>query len=148
MGLGEDAIVKMNIAVDSASPVSFLKQNVLHELKLRNLKILPIEKKIWAQFCGFTNATINTVGKIAIRIQSNGWISEETPIFIITGHERNILENKILPRIGKKIAQRQLFLPVNTVSLRGLCKSTVHSNTILNMLNNFEGLFNNKITLE
>ena len=28
-------IVSMNIAVDSASPVSFLKQNVLHELKLR-----------------------------------------------------------------------------------------------------------------
>ena len=34
IGLGEDAIVNLNIPVDSASPVSFLKQNVLHELKL------------------------------------------------------------------------------------------------------------------
>ena len=41
-------IVSMNIAVDSASPVSFLKQNVLHELKLRypNLKNYPVEKKL------------------------------------------------------------------------------------------------------
>ena len=47
IGLGDDAIVNLNIPVDSASPVSFLKQNVLHELKLRNpqLKIHPVEKK-------------------------------------------------------------------------------------------------------
>ena len=41
LGIGWDMIVKMNIPVDSASAVSFLKQNVLHEIKLRypNLKI-------------------------------------------------------------------------------------------------------------
>ena len=32
--LGWEMIVKMNITVDSASSVSFLKQNMLHELKL------------------------------------------------------------------------------------------------------------------
>ena len=48
IGLGGDAIVNMNISVDSASPVSFLKQNVLHELKLRDpqLTIHPVDKKI------------------------------------------------------------------------------------------------------
>ena len=32
IGLGWEMIVNMNIPVDSASPVSFLKQNVFHEL--------------------------------------------------------------------------------------------------------------------
>ena len=48
IGLGEDAIVNLNILVDSASSVSFLRQNVLDELKLRNpqLKIHQADKKI------------------------------------------------------------------------------------------------------
>ena len=48
IGIGWYMIVDMNIPVDSASPVSFLKQNVLHEIKLRypNLKIHPVEKRI------------------------------------------------------------------------------------------------------
>ena len=43
IGLGEDAIVNLNIPVVSASPVSFLKQKVLHELEVRipQLKIHP-----------------------------------------------------------------------------------------------------------
>ena len=51
IGIGEDAIVNMNIPVDSASPVSFLKQNVLLDLKLRDpkLKIQPIDTKIRAK---------------------------------------------------------------------------------------------------
>ena len=36
IGRGDDAIVNLNIPVDSASPVSFLKQNNLYELKLKN----------------------------------------------------------------------------------------------------------------
>ena len=46
-GLGEDAIVNKNISLDSVSPVGFLKQNVLHKLKLRDpqLKIHPVDKK-------------------------------------------------------------------------------------------------------
>ena len=92
IGLGWEIIVNMNIVVNSASPVSFLKQNVLHELKLRypNLKISPVEKRIKDLYCGFTDDTINILGKIIVRTQSNGWISEETPFFITVGHERKI----------------------------------------------------------
>ena len=39
IGLGWEMIVNMNIPVDSASPVSWLKQNVLHELKLKYLNL-------------------------------------------------------------------------------------------------------------
>ena len=64
LGIGWDMIVNMNTPVDSASPSSFLKQNVLHEIKLRypNLKIHPVEKRIKDLYCGFTNDTINTLG--------------------------------------------------------------------------------------
>ena len=115
IGLGEDTIVNLNILVDSVSPVSFLKQNVLHELKLRNpqLKIQPVDKKICEIYCGFTNDTINIIGKTIVRIQSIGLISEKTPFFIATRHERKILGSGCLPRIGIEIAQRQPLLPVN-----------------------------------
>ena len=35
-GLGKENQVTLNIQFDSASPVIFFKQNVLHELKLRD----------------------------------------------------------------------------------------------------------------
>ena len=77
------------------------------------MKILPVDKKVLALYCGFTNKTIKIIGKIVVIIQPNGWISEETPLFIITGHERKILCNENLPRIGIEIAQKQPLLPVN-----------------------------------
>ena len=80
LGIGWDMIVNMNIPVDSASPVSFLIQNVLHEIKLRypNLKIYQVEKRIKDLYCGFTNDTINILGKTIVRTQYNGWISEKS----------------------------------------------------------------------
>ena len=118
LGIGWDMIVKMNIPVDSASPVSFLKQNVLHEIKLRypNLKIHPVEKRIKDLYCGFTNDTINILGKIIVRKQSNGWISEDTPFFITGGHERNILGNENLPKLGIEVKQRKCPQPICMVN--------------------------------
>ena len=144
IGLGDDAIVTLNIPVDSSSSVSFLKRNVGNELKLRNphLKIHPVDKKTRELYCGFTNDKINIIGKIEVRIQSNGWIAEETPFFITTGHERNILGNDSLPRIGIEIAQRQPPLPVNNVTLPDLRKSNNHSDTILNLYHKYKGLLN------
>ena len=124
IGLGDDAIVNLNIPVDSASPVRFLKQNVLHELKLRNpqLKVHPVDKKTSELCCGFTNDTININRKVVMRIQSNGWTADEFPFFITSGHVRNILGNDNLPRIGIEIAQRQPLLPVNNITLH-ICVS-------------------------
>ena len=99
----------MNIPVDSASPVTFLKQNVLHEIKLRypNLKPYTVEKRIKDFYCGFTDYTINILVKIIVRTQSNGWISEETSFFITSGHERNITTNDILPKLGIEVTQKK-----------------------------------------
>ena len=104
----------MNIPVDSASPVSFLKQNDLHEIKLRypNLKINPVKKRVKDLYCGFTNDTINILGKIIVRTQFNGWISEETPFFITGGHERNILVNDHLLKLGIEVTQRKCPQPI------------------------------------
>ena len=144
IGLEDDAIVNLNIPVDSASPVSFLKQNVLHELKLRNpqLKIHPVEKKTRELYCGFTNDTINIIGKVIVRLQSNGWIADETPFFITSGHERNILGNGNLPRIGIQIAQRQPLLNVNNITRPELFKLNNNSDTILNLYHKYKELFN------
>ena len=109
IGLGWEMIANMNIPVDSASLVSFLKQNVLHEIKLRypNLKIYPVEKRIKDLYCGFTDDTINILGKIIVRTQSNGWINEKTPVFITGGHERNILGNDNLPKLGIEMTKKK-----------------------------------------
>ena len=111
-------IVNMNIPIDSASPLSFLKQNVLHEIKLRyrNLKIHPVQKRMKDLYCGFTNDTINILGKIIVRTKSNGWISEETPFFITGGHERNILGKDNLPKLGIEVTQRKCPQPICMVN--------------------------------
>ena len=69
-------IVNLNIPVDSARPVSFLKQKILHHLKLRSphMKIHPVDKKTRELYCVFTTDTVNIIGKVVVRIQSNGWM--------------------------------------------------------------------------
>ena len=118
IGLGEASIVNMNIPAGSASPLSFLKQKVLHELKRREpqLNILPVDTKIRALYCGFTNDTISLIWKIFVRTKSNGWISEEIQFVITTGHKRNVLVNDNLSQIGTEIAKKQPLFPVNNVS--------------------------------
>ena len=145
LGIGWDMIVNMNIPVDSASPVSFLKQNVLHEIKLRypNLKIHPVEKRIKdLLYCGFTNDTINILGKIIVRTQSNGWISEETPFFITGGHERNILGNDNLPKLGIEISQRKCPQPICMISQPTLESEYKNLPSLSdNIFNEFKDLF-------
>ena len=106
------------------------------------MKIQPVEKKTRELYCGFTNDTINIIGKVVVRLQSNGWIADETPFFITSGHERNILGNNNLPRIGIEIAQRQPLLPVNNISRPELCKLNNYSDTTLNLYHKYKGLFN------
>ena len=70
IGLGKENQLILNIQVDSASLVSFLKKNVLHELKLRDayLKIHPVEKATKDLYCGFTDNAINISGKVILPI--------------------------------------------------------------------------------
>ena len=75
IGLGKENQVILKIQVDSASPISFLKKNVLHELKLRDpyLKIYPVDKATEILYCGFKDNAKNISGKVILPIFSNGW---------------------------------------------------------------------------
>ena len=79
IGLGKKNEVIFNTQVDSASPVSFLKQNVSHELKLRDpfLQIYRVDQATKELYCGFTDNAINITGKVILHIFSNGWTQRE-----------------------------------------------------------------------
>ena len=99
---------------------------MLHKIKLRNpnLKIYPVEKRIKNLYCGFTDHTINMLGKIIVRTQSNGWISEDTPFFKTGGHEQNILGNDNLPKLGIEVTQKkcpQLICMINQSLFESKC---------------------------
>ena len=135
IGLGNENQVILNIQVDSASPVSFLKQNVLHELKLRDpyAKIYPVDKATKELYCGFTNNAINITGEVIVPIFSIGWSHKECHFFLTQGHERNILGNNNLPKVGIEISQKQF----TTLTNKRTCKS-INSVTSLHRDNEIE----------
>ena len=69
---GKESFVQLNIQVDSARPISFLKRNVLHELKLRDpyLKNNAVDQATKDLYFGFTDDPIKTVGQIIVAIIS------------------------------------------------------------------------------
>ena len=121
IGLGNKNQVISNIQVDSASPVSLLKQNVLHELKLRDpyVKIYPVDQATKEFYCGFTNNAINITGKVIVPIFSNGWSQKEFHFFLTKGLEINILGNDNLPKVGFEVSQKHYPLQIN----KKICKS-------------------------
>ena len=119
IGLGNENQVILHIQVDSASPVSFLKQNVLHELKLRDpyVKIYPVDQATKELYCGFTNNAINITEKIIVPIFSNRWSHKECHFFLTKGHERNILGNDNLPKVGIEDSQKHYPLHIKKKNL-------------------------------
>ena len=75
-----------------------------------------MEKRIKDLYCGFTDDTINILGKIIVKTQFNGWICEETSFFITGGHERNILGNDNLPELGIEVKQKKYPEPICMVN--------------------------------
>ena len=132
IGLGNENQVIFNIQVDSTSPLSFLKQNVLHELKLRDpyVKIYPVDKATKELYCGFTNNAINNTGKVIVPNFSNEWSHKECHFFLTQGHERNILGNDNLPKVGIEVSQKQY----TTLTNKRTCKS-INSVTSLDIDN-------------
>ena len=102
IGLGKENQVILNIQVDSASPVSFLKINVLHQLKLRdpNLKVYLVDKALKILYCVFTDNAINISVKLIFPTFSNGWSHDDWHFFLTDEHERNILGNDNLVKSG------------------------------------------------
>ena len=76
------------IQIDSASPVSFMKKDLLHELKIRDrfLKLEPVDEIIKKAYQGF-GSTINIIGRVRVRIRSKGWDPSDQKLFITEGAE-------------------------------------------------------------
>ena len=96
------------IQIDSASPVSFMKKDLLHELKIRDrfVKLEPVDEITKKAYQGF-GSTINIIGKVRVKIQSKGWEANDQKLFITEGAERNLLGNDILPNLGIVVFQKQ-----------------------------------------
>ena len=96
------------IQIDSASPVSFMKKDLLHELKIRDrfLKLEPVDKITKNAYQGF-GSTINIIGRVRVRVRSRGWDASDQKLFITEGAERNLLGNDILPNLGIVVLQKQ-----------------------------------------
>ena len=96
------------IQIDSASPVSFMKKDLLHELKIRDrfLKLVPVDEITKKAYQGF-GSTINIFGRVRVRIRSKGWEACNQKLFINKGAERNLLGNDILPNLGIVVFQKQ-----------------------------------------
>ena len=131
--------------MDSASPVSFLKKNVLHELKLGDLylKIHPVDKATKDLYCGFTDSAIIISGKVILTIFSNGWSHNDCHFFLTEGHEKNFLGNDKLPKVGIEVLQK--YFP--HFQTHKQCKSinsispTDKDSEILNISKIFKNLF-------
>ena len=145
IGLGKENQVILNIQVDSASPVSFLKKNVLHELKLRDpyLKIYPVDKTTRDLYCGFTDNAINITGKVKLPIFSNGGSDNDCQFLLTEGHERNILGNDNLPKVGIEVPQKHFphFQTNKQCKSINSISQTNQDREILNISKSFKNLF-------
>ena len=99
---------RTEIQIDSASPVSFMKIDLLHELKIRDrfLKLERMDELTKKAYQGF-GSTINTIGRVRVRIRSKGWDASEEKLFLTKGAERSLLGNDILPNLGIVVLQKQ-----------------------------------------
>ena len=96
------------IQIDSASPASFMKKDLLHELKIRDrfLKIESVDEITKKAYQGF-GSTINIIGRVRLRIRSKGWDASDQKLLITEGAETNLLGNDILPNLGIVVLQKQ-----------------------------------------
>ena len=82
VSLGNFNPYRTEIQIDSASAVSFMKIDLLHELKIRDrfLKLERMEELTKKAYQGF-GSTINTIGRVRVRIRSKGWDASEEKLY-------------------------------------------------------------------
>ena len=70
------------------------------------MKIYPLDKATEDLYPGFTDNAINISGKVILPIFSNGWSHNDCHFFLAEEHERNILGNDNLPKVGIEVSQK------------------------------------------
>ena len=101
IGIG---IVILNLQVNSSSPVSFVKRNVLHKLKLQKpcLNIYAEDQSTKELNCGLTDNALNITGRLISPIISNGWFHNECHFFQTEGYVSNFWGNNNLQNLQSK----------------------------------------------
>ena len=71
------------IQIDSASPVSFMKKDLIRKLKIRDrfLKPEPVDELTKKAYQGF-GSTIIIIARVRVRIRSKGWDASDQKLFI------------------------------------------------------------------
>ena len=97
-------LLQVSIQVDSASPVSFLKKNIIYQLKLRDpySKVLPVDQATKELYCGFTDDAIKKIQKIDFPIRSNGCAYEDALYFCIWGPRTQYTTKLQFPKGGHR----------------------------------------------
>ena len=100
--------ISTEIHIDSAIPVSFMKRDLLHEPKTRDLflRLKALNELFKTAYQGL-GSTISIIGKIVVRIQSKGWDAENQQSDITEGAERDLPGNDILSKLKMKVSQQQ-----------------------------------------
>ena len=139
--------------MDSNSPVNFVKKNDIHELKLRDpyLKIYSANKATKDLYCGFTDNAINISSTVILPIFSNGWSHNDCHFFRTEGHERKLLGNDNLPKVGIEISQKYFPLfqtnkmckSINLISTAEKNKEITHISITFNSLFHWIGKIKN-----
>ena len=141
----KDNQVIMKIQLDSASPVTFLIRNLRHEMKLRDpyLKLHRMGRMTKDLYFGFTDMCINIISKLGISVFSNAWSLEQCH-FSYECHERNLLGNEKLAKVGidvsqkhfphtqmtkKKQVERKILLPLITTGKLNIYPRSLNSNS-------------------
>ena len=142
--MGKENFVELKIQVDSASPVSFLKRNIDHELKLRDslLKINTVDQATKDLQQGFTCDPIKIVGQVIVPIRSIGRTYETTIFFITEANERNILGNGNLPNVRIEVAQKPFPQYKNNIGAKSFINSVgLYESETETIFRNFNKLF-------
>ena len=98
VSMGNFILLLTEMEIDSASPVSFMKKNLLHECKLRVrfLRVEAVDEITKKAYQGF-GSTMNIIKKCIVRTQSKGIDAEDQQPFITEAAEGYLLGNDILP---------------------------------------------------
>ena len=90
-----------------ASIVAFISQSKLHKPKIqdRHLSVKSVANEIRNVFYSATEDVIKIIGRIDVRTDFRGWISEGAELFLTYGGQRDTIGNILCPSLGMSASE-------------------------------------------